>query len=197
MYSINPHRIVHGKENFDQVSQDKAKGIVSKVQATSISLTEIVLDSLPGEKKLWKWGHEPRGGTPAVLVDTPLGLKYLSIFHSGGHYMIHWCITYFMGAYLFDPFPPFRITHFSRDPIIPNAMYNETNGWAYKSIDYIVFPMGLLAFDDVLFIISGRNDRSGWVIKINKKSFIESLAPVRSEVLMNNFKSYISNLLRV
>ena len=37
------------------------------------------------------------------------------------------------------------------------AYLDENNGWAYKTIDYIVFPVGLLALGPSLLITLGRN----------------------------------------
>jgi len=192
VYSILPHRVVHAKEDEDRLKKDWLAGTASIVNASTVSLTKINLQHSP-EFKPWQWGHEPRGGTPAILMHTPFGLKYLSFFHSGGHYMIDWCVTYFMGAYLFDPVPPFSITDMSVDPIIPNAMYNETNGWAYKGADYLVFPMGLMATKDFIFVCTGRNDRSGWIVKLHKNNFVRSLKPVESEVLSNDFNRYFDS----
>jgi hypothetical protein len=43
--------------------------------------------------------------------------------------------------------PPFAITHISPEPIVHPTMVNETLGWAYKVVDYIVFPMGFTVDD--------------------------------------------------
>ena len=48
--------------------------------------------------------------------------------------------TYFMGAYLFESSPPFAITHMSTEPISSPSFYNASLPWAYKTMDYIVFP---------------------------------------------------------
>jgi len=95
--------------------------------------------------------------------------------------MIKWCTTYFFGAYLFEPFPPFKITHFSREPIIPNPFYNITfGGWMFRHQDYVVFPMGVTVVGDVIIICTGKNDRSGKILTLKKFEFLASLLPVKS-----------------
>ena len=96
----------------------------------------------------WNWG-QLRGGTPALMVDG----KYLSFFHSSkciksdyskGEKITH----YFMGAYMFEPHPPFNITHISPNPIVCDDFYNgedyETKTWKPLRV---VFPMGLVLDD--------------------------------------------------
>lgn len=96
--------------------------------------------------------------------------------------MTNWCQTYFMGSYLFEPHPPYGITHISTDPLAPNAVYNESNGWAYGSIDYIVFPMGLYVKDGVIYLCLGRHDREGWIVVLNETRYYASLKPIFSTV---------------
>jgi hypothetical protein len=122
----------------------------------------------------WSWG-EPRGGSNTVLIETVHGLRYLSIFHSSGkvnHRVIH---SWFMGAYLFSASPPFEMTHISSVPILPKALYDESTGWAYKTVDYIVYPLGLLVRGDSLYLSVGKNDAGGWIVQLNATALVASL----------------------
>lgn len=79
--------------------------------------------------------------------------------------------------------PPFAITHMSAEPIVSHSFINESFGWAYKSVDYIVFPMGFLFDDNCIYVSYGKNDRDGWILKLNRSEFVRSLKPVKSKVL--------------
>ena len=115
------------------------------------------------------------------------------------------------GAYLFNPTPPFAVTHFSPEPIIPLPLYginkapffqtihfiynifscaDEKNGWAFKSIDFIVFPVGLLSIGDSLLVTVGRNDNSGWAVVMNTAALVDDLLPVKSSVVVNKFHKH-------
>jgi hypothetical protein len=194
VYSIVPHRIVTFNETSDLAE--------NSVKAHTVSLTEIRgfidtrLDVNPNASESevnllpldwFKWGI-PHGGTPCVLTDTPFGPRYLTIFHSMAKALHPAIKTYFMGAYLFEPHPPFRITHFSSEPIVPKPFYDENvNGWAFKAIDYIVFPMGLVIRGDYIYISLGKNDKFAWETKFKKTPFLLSLKPVYSAVLLDRF----------
>lgn len=67
---------------------------------------------------------------------------------------------------------------------------DERNGWAYKTIDYIVFPTGLLALNDSLLLTVGRNDNSGWVVVLHTDRLVDSLLPVKSSVRENLFNRH-------
>ena len=102
-------------------------------------------------------------------------------------------VTYFMGAYLFEAEPPFAITHILPDPVIPQSAYNQSNGWAYKGIDYVVFPMSLhsVPSKDLLFLCFGRNDNSGWIAIFNQSALVADMMPVQSETKINNFETFV------
>ena len=64
--------------------------------------------------------------------------------------------------------PPFNITHMSPEPIIHPTMVNESLGWAYKVVDYIMFPMSFeLSSNSTIILSYGKNDRNGWLIEFN------------------------------
>jgi hypothetical protein len=144
----------------------------------------------PERPNFWDYGT-PHGGAPSVMIQTKYGPRYLHIFHSQGKFSISYILTYFMGAYLFETTPPFRITHVTPNPIIPNAFYNETFGWSYRAIDYIVFPMSIVVRDDVLYLSSGRNDRSGWMTTMNITGLVEYMIPVEFEVKQNHLNDLL------
>jgi hypothetical protein len=190
VYSIFPHRIVHVNETTSDPHVMNAYTVCS-THITRPGLTAANRTSF--ERSIWPWG-EPRGGTQAELIDTPYGPKYLTFFHSSGRFVMKWLQTYYMGAYLFDPTPPFAITHITPDPIIPNEFYNQTYGWAYKRLDYIVFPMGFLVRGDKIYMTTGKNDRAAWVVTFNKTAFFLSLRPVQSETIVDRFRRHFADV---
>ena len=162
VYSIVPHRIVMAvptRRNGEQ-------------QGMTVSLTQV---------SEYNWGYgELRGGSPAQLV----GNKYLAFFHSSGRFQSKYIISYYMGAYLFEARPPFRITHISYEPIVAKTFINESlGGWASRWRDYVIFPMGFVFNDAHIWVSYGRNDREGWIVKLNRTGLIASLQPVNSIVL--------------
>ncbi len=75
----------------------------------------------------WEWGPI-RGGTQAFLVDG----EYLSFFHSSkdmrsAHSPKDKISHYFMGAYTFNPNPPFNITRISPEPITEKIFITARN----------------------------------------------------------------------
>lgn len=217
IYSVNPHRIVVGNESMNdgQVKMHtvarsevvlsksetvtETKTVTSEDKLTTTTVTTTVTKEIPFTDlttdqvtaELWKYG-EPRGGTPCVLIHTKYGPRYLTFFHSQAKLGLPYILSYYMGAYLFNSEPPFEITHITPDAIIPKPLYDEANGWAFKAIDYIVFPVGLLVKEDTLYVTLGRNDNSGWTLILNQTLFVDSLVPVRTKILENKFFKHLS-----
>ena len=71
----------------------------------------------------------------------------------------------------------------SPEPIFHESFLNESYGWAYKGVDFIVFPMGFTFDDDFIFVSYGKNDRDGWILKLNRTAFFASLKPVQSKII--------------
>jgi len=163
VYSIRPHIIVQAYQT--NITGEMTAEVVFKTTAQDSS-------------DFWQWG-EMRGGTPALLV----GDSYLAFFHSSGRLSHKHVITYVMGAYMFERNPPFAITHISPEPIFHQTFINESYGWAYKVIDYIVFPMGFIFDDDFIYVSYGKNDKDGWIVKLNRTGLISSLRAVQSKVV--------------
>jgi hypothetical protein len=171
-YQPDPHRIMES-ENFTSTAKGER---FHTIFATRVVNTNI--------QQLWPYGASIRGGTPAVLVNTKYGPKYLAFFHSSGKILVSYILTYFMGAYLFDPEPPFKVTHFSREPVVAKPFYDEhIDGWTYKALDYVIFPMGLIVSNGTLVVSLGHNDKSSWIMLMNFTNFIDSLASVQSDMV--------------
>lgn len=177
-----PHRIVHANETDARFEGKVLKGHI-------VCSTQFV-------NQYWPYG-EPRGGTPAVLVNTKYGKKYLTFFHSSGNIVMKWLHSYFFGAYLFDPDPPFAISHITPHPIMPLEWYDQgVSGWSFKAIDYIIFPMGYIIRNGTIFLTSGRNDDQGWILKMDFDLLIDYLIPVEHDehsILLNKYKEHMAH----
>lgn len=157
-YSIIPHHIL--------------KPFLDSGTCTTISLAPSSID--------WQWG-ELRGGTPAILD----GNEYLAFFHSSkimatAHSRGKKIQHYFMGAYTFAAQPPFAITRMSPRPIVGKNFYHGQEYPTWKPL-HVVFPVGLLADENYLWVTYGRQDFEIWVTKIDKKGLYKSLVPCSSE----------------
>ena len=88
--------------------------------------------------------------------------------------------TYFLGAYTFSPRPPFRLLSLSPRPIIrPDWTQGPWNHLKNRKIDYIVFPVGLSRLDrDWLLLSYGRQDKDGWVGRVNISRLLGSMERV-------------------
>lgn len=163
IYSINPHRIL-------KLSSVNYTGDEVEVITNTVFLTKL------NPEYEWKFG-EMRGGSPALRINND---SYLTFFHSSGRFNWKYIVTYYMGAYLFESKPPFRITHISSEPIIAKPFINESLGWSYKYVDYVIFPMGFTLDDNYVYVSVGKNDQEGWMIQLNRTELMESLKPVES-----------------
>ena len=146
----------------------------------------------------WIWG-EMRGGTPALYINSMDG--YLAFFHSSGKITSSFTLTYVMGAYIFHKLPPFHIKYVSNEPILHHTMINETLKWAYKAVDYIIFPMSYIIKNDIIYLSYGKNDLSSWILKLDKnKLFENNLKKVKTHSTIsmsyynNNKSNYYNNV---
>ncbi len=153
-YSQNPHIIL--KPSYED-------GYCQTVSSTQCNIH-------------WPWGVL-RGGTPAILDEG----KYISFFHSSqemetvhsdGKKMSH----YVMGAYRFSSEPPFAVTDISPLPIVEKNFYNAPAYPTWKPLR-VVFPMGIIAEKEYIWITYGRQDFEIWVAQLDKKRLYESLMP--------------------
>ncbi len=154
-YSIDPHLVFHPK-------------LWSHV-CNTVSYSD--------QKSYWGWG-DLRGGTPALLIDG----QYLAFFHSsielatvqsGGQSMLH----YFMGAYAFNSYPPFTVSRASVTPIIAPEFYSGTQYEHYWKPVQAIFPCGFLVNNDTIWVAYGRQDHEVWVVQLDKRGLMRSLAP--------------------
>jgi len=168
VYSISPiHRIVAtASRTFDEAGNEQGQAM------------EFVYET--HNKVNWDWG-ELRGGTPAEIVNTDEGPKFITFAHSQKRVHHKAIKTYFFAAYLFEPKPPFRITHISKEPLVPQGnFYNQSaTGWAWSNLDYIAFPMGMGIVDQHTLVLSlGLNDRECHVLEVNLTALLADMRRV-------------------
>lgn len=114
----------------------------------------------------WPYGHV-RGGTPPVEYEG----KWLRFFHSH-HNMepkkpIH---RYFVGAYLMEPNPPFKVLSMSKKPILYASEIDDFSEEQRKSCFHfkpnIVFPGGVVTRSKLWLVSLGVNDCECVIAKI-------------------------------
>ena len=190
VYRIVPHQIVQA---VHPGGGDSARTVGRILHETNAAV-----------KWKWKWG-ELRGravyetwmlcmyvrcvlcigGTQAVQLPpvSPGRGEYITFFHSSvlmasrhsqGRRVQH----YFMGAYTFQPHPPFAITRVSREPLFLPGMYDsEVDYQTYKPIK-CVFPSGLLLQYNVstsapeLVLVFGKQDFESWRVHLDLELFM-------------------------
>lgn len=124
----------------------------------------------------WNYG-EVRGGTPALLV----GDEYMGFFHSNRGYQGALMNTYWLGFYSFSSKPPFVLTRFSKFPIVSKEM---GEGWTYRfSMDYCIFPVSFRFDEDYIYVSYGKNEKEGWVVKLDRKKLLANAVKAESVVL--------------
>lgn len=133
--------------------------------------------SISEEEFPWEWG-EIRGGTPAIRLDEG---HYLSIFHSCSKMKSFYSPDkevrhYFMGAYVFESEPPFRVTAISKKPIIAKGFYSGKHYVRTWTPLRCVFPVGIVDEGDTILISYGRDDNEMWIMRVDKAGLINSLA---------------------
>lgn len=150
VYSVSPHVVFE---------LDKETGDVVQMYESNCSLP---------------WCHgELRGGTQAIRV----GDDYLAFVHSLVPTIPTWLKKksigyYFMGAYLFDGKPPFRIKKVTKTPLNHPEFYTSRNS------RNIVYPTGIIDGEDKLYVVYNENDSKIRVAVINKAKLLESMVEV-------------------
>lgn len=136
-----------------------------------------LIENIPWNKK---WG-KPLGGTPARLVDG----EYLGFFHSKfiDKNGVWW---YVMGAYTFEPNPPFRITRVSPHPILFKGIYDSEYQNTADPSKCVIFP-GSFAIktknngQTLLYLACGENDSAIKILTMDKEALLDSLILVNGE----------------
>jgi len=128
---------------------------------------------------VWEWG-ELRGGTPGLLINEDY---FLAFFHSSKrmrsvHSHNKASLHYFIGAYLFDYDPPYKIRKISPEPIVGKNFYNGKEYKPFWQPVNVVFPCGYMMDRDYIYLSYGRQDHEMWIAKIEKKGLLESLIHV-------------------
>lgn len=152
-YSLTPHRIL--------------QPVIGTGTCSTAAITDRFFD--------WNFGVL-RGGTPAIKISED---HYLSFFHSSvnmaslhskGRVVQH----YFMGAYLFSAHPPFPILKMSKEPIVGKDFYHGAEYQTWKPL-CVVFPGGIVADEQYVWVAYGRQDHEIWIAKFDKEKLLESL----------------------
>lgn len=141
------------------------------VVARTKGMTPIFTYESPGFT--WDYGL-PRGGSPPVYVEED-GL-YWSFFHSSRD--IHPTTPprrrYYMGAYAFEPWPPFRVVLYTRHPLLGGS----ENDPRELGAPLVVFPCGALISANTWTVSLGVNDCDCAWIKIPHEALRERVSKV-------------------
>ena len=121
---------------------------------------------IPKQEITWQYGAI-RGGTPAVEFDKG---HLITFFHSAITYKYGagWPRLYFMGAYLFQNQPPFRVTAITKEPILKGLPPEEDHPRPCREV-VVIFPSGVIAERDGFHVSYGLSDCINKVIFIPRK----------------------------
>lgn len=108
----------------------------------------------------WEYG-EPRGGTPAIRSKD----HYIAIFHSSKY--IENILYYFIGAYIFENIPPFKILGISKTPITHPSFYDGPMYEMIKKNCRVIFPCGLILENGYFIISYGKADHELYLMRIS------------------------------
>ncbi len=157
-YTLDPHQVIKYSKTDNKY--------------TTVAITDGFFD--------WDLG-ELHGRTPALLD----GDHYIGFFHSwkelkseqsNGIKKSH----FFMGAYRFGNKPPFQLTHISEEPIMGKTFFHAPEYTTWKPLK-VIYPGGFVFNEDYIWVVYGRQDHECWVLKMDKKGLINSLAPIYRE----------------
>jgi predicted GH43/DUF377 family glycosyl hydrolase len=121
----------------------------------------------------WEFG-QIRGGTPAIKWDN----SYITFFHSAlNEDKKTWFNgrTYFMGAYIFNLTPPFKVTKITKIPLMKGE---DSPKNPIAEVVKVVFPAGITQTHDSFFVSLGANDSSTGVLRVSKSLIAKILEPV-------------------
>lgn len=117
----------------------------------------------PFSHRCWTYGNI-RGGTPAIQLSEN---EYLTFFHSS--IRTDTSVTYYMGAMIINNSHPFKILKLSCEPFISDSFYSPTNQ------RQIIFPGGLFAYENILYVSYGKNDCESWILQLDSQKLLDSL----------------------
>lgn len=115
----------------------------------------------------WDLG-EIRGGTQAYRV----GPFFLTFFHSCFPASTPKNRAYVMGAYLFDPTPPFTVRSLIPLPLGTVPDYTQ------KNPQKVVFPCGLVVQEDKLLVTWGKSDNQMQLTVFDRNQLLQCMQPV-------------------
>jgi predicted GH43/DUF377 family glycosyl hydrolase len=128
---------------------------------------------ISGQDVEWDYG-QVRGGTPAIKWNG----QYVTFFHSAlndnGKYWVDGR-TYFVGAYTFEPKPPFKVTAITKIPLMKGEL-GPPNPIAV--VIKALFPAGVAPTHDSFYVSLGMNDSSTGVLRISKSLLEKILEPL-------------------
>jgi predicted GH43/DUF377 family glycosyl hydrolase len=128
---------------------------------------------ISGQDVEWEYG-QIRGGTPAIEWNGQL----VTFFHSAlNDDKKSWFEgrTYFMGAYIFEKKPPFKVTAITKIPLMKGEVL-PSNPIAY--VVKAVFPAGVAKTHDSFYVSVGMNDSCTGVLRISKSLLDKILEPI-------------------
>ncbi len=122
------------------------------------------------------WG-EMRGGSPAQLIDG----QYVGFFHSFFRDKDNFA-WYVMGAYTFEPTPPFRITAVSSHPILFQGIYETSRRNTGNPRHHVIYPGSFVVEETadrkLIHLACGENDSTIKIVTLDKEKLLNSLKPV-------------------
>ena len=148
VYSVSPHKIL-------KVNPDTG-------ESTVFSETPMPLP----------WSHGIiRGSTPAIHLGDG---EYLSFIHSSApNEPTFWkkkpMNYYYMGAYLFEDEPPFKVKAISSGPYVHPEFYTSSNR------KMVIFPAGLIRNGNQLFVSYGENDSAIGIATIDLQKLKQNM----------------------
>lgn len=132
-----------------------------------------------------QWGlGEIHGGTPAIYVKDLDA--YLTFFQSSipyrernkGNANVHSNLLriYYVGAFIFQAKPPFKLLAYTQMPLSPKDFYKE------RDVNcHVIFPCGLIEEEDRFLISAGINQIRTEVFSVEKKDLYKQLKYIGAE----------------
>lgn len=162
LYQASPHQVVRFTDNFE---------------------ADFVYESGEGKTLPWNYGIV-RGGTPPVRV----GDEYLTFFHSSLKTNDKYHRRYYMGAYMFEAYPPFRMTRFTTDTLLVGSGQDR---WADRK-PCVVFPCGSELKDGKWLVTLGVNDLCSAFIQIPHDDLLERMVTLNEPRQKSRFSMFSS-----